>query len=317
MSVEVASRSVPPATEVPMRSPALFCTIAVLSLACGTKSEGTGTSPGDTGTSSSSGGEGDEDPDPSNTGGNTTTAATSASTTVSTTEPMDTGADESGFIKPPDGGQVEPMCDLAMQDCPRGQKCTSYVSMPGGETVDNTHCVDVNGDKQFGEECTRVEGNDDCAAGFFCMTDVSGHTGMGICLEYCAVGQPCVNGGECFSFNDGALPLCELLCNPLIQDCPGDQGCYGFMTSNFVCATPAENAGADNDPCGVIQGCEPGLLCKTGGSGCAADTACCTPVCDLNGDASQCDAAGGEMCVQALDDPPPGLEDVGYCTIPA
>ncbi|HWB82481.1 MAG TPA: hypothetical protein VG755_46280 [Nannocystaceae bacterium] len=302
-----------------MRSPALFCTIAVLSLACGTKSEATGTSAADTGTSSGSGGEGDEDPDPSNTGGNTTTASTSASTTMTTsaTTAADTGDEATGFILPPDGGMVEPMCDAGMQDCPRGQKCTSYVSMPGGKTVDNTHCVDVIGDAQFGEACTREEGNDDCAAGFFCMTDVSGHLGPGICLEYCTIGTPCQNGGECFAFNDGALPLCELLCDPLIQDCVGGQGCYAAF-DQFVCATPGpvNGMGADGDTCATIQGCNPGLVCKGDSEGCTTESGCCTPICDLTGPDTQC-TSPGEDCLPALEDPPPNLQDVGYCGVPA
>ncbi len=302
-----------------MRAPTLILgSLALFALACGTKAEGSGTNAeaGEGSSSSSTGGDGDDDP--SNTGGNTTTAGTSASTTMTTTATSaDSGETTMGFILPPDGGSVMPMCDLAMQDCPKGQKCTSYVSMPGGKTVDNTHCVDVMGDAQFGEECTRVEGNDDCAAGFFCMTDVSGHVGMGICLEYCAVGSPCVNGGECFPFNDGALPLCEELCDPLIQDCSGGQGCYAAF-DNFVCAVPgpADGMGADGDTCATIQGCNPGLICRTGTEGCSTESGCCTPVCDLSGPDTQCESPG-EDCIPALDDPPPDLVNAGYCGVPA
>ncbi len=217
------------------------------------------------------------------------------------------------FLVQPDGGVVE-MCDPGEQDCPKGQKCTSFVSTPGNDTVDATHCVDVMGDRAFGEACERIEGNDDCGTGLFCMTDVSGHLGEGVCLEFCTVNQPCEFGGECFAFNDGALPLCQQLCDPLIQDCPPTQGCYQAFDS-FVCAMPGPPAGGgnDGDACGTIQGCNPGLVCAAGTDGCT-EPSCCTPVCDLSGPATQCTAP--DECIQALEDPPPMLSQVGICAVP-
>jgi hypothetical protein len=276
--------------------------------------------------------EGDED-DGDTTGGNDdtnlvegsasmTTVGTTVSTTGMTTSPTDptdpTGGEETmSFLVPPDGG-IEGQCDPAAQDCPKGQKCTGYVDTPGGETVDSNHCVEVMGDLQFGEQCTRIDGNDDCAAGFFCMTDISGHTGMGICLEYCEVGQACDFGGECFAFNDGQLPLCEQLCHPLAPVCPADQGCYAVLTfNNFVCATSGapDGGGADDDECFTIQGCNPGLVCSGGTEGCTTESGCCTPVCDLTEGPEQCTAMT-EECIAAFEDPPPGLEDVGICAVP-
>lgn len=218
------------------------------------------------------------------------------------------------FLLPPDGGVVG-QCDPYEQDCPKGEKCTSYVATPGQNTVDATKCVPIIGDDLWGEPCERMEENDTCAAGFFCMTDVSGNTGMGSCLEYCDVNQPCEFGGECFAFNDGALPVCEITCDPLLQDCPMGQGCYAAF-DNFVCALPGapDGLGNDGDPCNTIQSCNPGLICRGGTAGCA-EGACCTAVCDLNGAADQC-SDPAEDCIQALDDPPPDLQDVGFCGVP-
>jgi len=232
---------------------------------------------------------------------------------------LDTGStddtDGGGFLMRPDGG-VEGQCDPYEQDCPKGEKCTSYVSTPGGQTVDATKCVPVIGDDLWGEPCERMTDNDTCAAGFFCMTDVSGNTGPGTCLEYCSPGNECVYGGECFPFNDGALPVCEVLCDPILQDCPEGQGCYAAF-DNFVCAMPGapEGQGNDGDPCNTIQSCNPGLICRGGTAGCPMDGACCTPVCEVSGPAEQC-ADPSEDCIQALDDPPPNLQDVGYCGVP-
>lgn len=224
-------------------------------------------------------------------------------------------AESGGFLMPPDGGVVG-QCDPYLQDCPRGEKCTSFVSTPGQETVDATKCVPIIGDDLWGETCERMAENDTCAAGFFCMTDVSGHTGEGTCLEYCSVGVPCTFGGECFAFNDGFLPVCEVLCDPILQDCPAGQGCYAAF-DNFVCAMPgaAEGEGNDGDACNTVQSCNPGLICRGGTAGCPMDGACCTPVCEISGPPEQCEDPS-EDCIQALDDPPPGLEDVGYCGVP-
>ena len=287
---------------------------------CGSKAESGDTaasnSAGDSsGTTSGETGDTNDDNDDNASASMSTSASTTMPSSASDTDEPDpdTGG---GFIGDPDNGVVEAQCDPGTQDCPRGQKCTSFVNTPGTKTVDATHCVDVIGDDQFGESCQRMEDNDTCAAGFFCMTDVSGHTGMGVCLEYCVVMQPCEFGGECFAFNDGTLPICQQLCDPLLQDCPGEQGCYAAFDS-FVCATPGpvDGMGDDGATCATIQGCNPGLLCRTGTDGCPSDSGCCTPVCEVSGAADQCMIP--EECIQALEDPPPMLQDVGYCGIPA
>ena len=246
------------------------------------------------------------------------TATSSPPVTGSGEGPEATADEDSGggFLMPPDGGVVG-QCDPYLQDCPRGEKCTSYVETPGQETVDATKCVPLVGDDLWGEPCERMADNDTCAAGFFCMTDVSGHTGTGTCLEYCSPGVPCVFGGECFPYNDGILPVCEVLCDPILQDCPEGQGCYAAF-DNFVCAMPgaAEGQGNDGDACNTVQSCNPGLICRGGTAGCPEDGACCTPVCEISGPEEQCEDPS-EDCIQALDDPPPGLMDVGYCGVPA
>jgi hypothetical protein len=227
----------------------------------------------------------------------------------------DDTAGDGGFIEQPDGG-VTGQCSPSDQDCPRGEKCTSFVSTPGGETVDATKCVPETGNAVAGESCTREAENDDCAAGFFCMTDVSGHTGMGFCLEYCDtdVGT-CEFGGNCFGFNDGALPVCQVTCDPILQDCSPGLGCFAAF-DNFVCAQPGfpEGGGGDGDPCATIQGCQPGLVCSSITEDCQA-TSCCSPICELSGGGAECENAA-EMCIQALDNPPPSLQDVGVCGVP-
>lgn len=274
-----------------------------------------GTNADDDDGETSGGADDDNDDDDDGASGQSQSADDGNSTTGAgeTGEP-DTGGGES-FLLQPDGGVLN-SCDPGAQDCPKGEKCTAYVSTPGGRTVDANKCVPLMGDNTFGEECTRMADNDDCAAGFFCMTDVSGHEGPGFCLEFCTINQPCEFGGECFAFNDGALPLCEEHCDPILQDCSPGQGCYQAFEA-FVCAAPGppEGGGNDGDTCATIQGCNPGLICQTGTEGCVAESGCCTPVCDLT-EPDPC-TSPGEDCIPVLTDPPPMWQDVGACNVPA
>jgi hypothetical protein len=289
--------------------------VAFLATACPAKEEADG------------GGDANGQPDDDGDGGGSTTfnpvsasesnSGTSNATTPATTGPMDgtDDADDAGFINTPDGG-ITGQCSPAEQDCPKGEKCTSYVSTPGGATVDATKCVPSTGNAVAGESCIREAENDDCAPGFFCMTDVSGNTGDGFCLEYCDPGDGvCEYGGECFGFNDGQLPICQNTCDPLLQDCSPGQGCYAAF-DNFVCAQPGFGKdGTDGAECATIQGCEPGLICRGGTAGCTAESGCCTPYCEVSGGGVEC-TDPQETCIQALDAPPPSLADVGYCGIP-
>ncbi|GEM_PF-1404958 len=266
----------------------------------------------------------------SQSSGNPTTVDPSASTDGSSAAATDGGEvddgaptgseDESGsFLIEPDGGVAE-QCIPGLQDCPEGQKCTPYLMQEGGCCVDATHCVPDDGGRQFGDTCTRAANTDDCAKGLFCMTSTSGALGEGVCLELCDpdVGT-CEHGGSCFSFNDGILPLCEQECHPLLQDCQNTQNCYAAF-DRFICAKPgfANGEGLDGSACEAIQSCETGLVCvlSTSTAGCM-DTRCCTPFCDLMGDDSQC-AEPMEDCVPwyEMGMAPPGLDDVGACTIP-
>ena len=305
----------------------MAATALLFAPACGDKSDPAA----DTSSSSSDGTTGDTDSgtttsatasasDTNNTSDSTssTTGNTTDTTTDSNSTTASGGTTTMGFIDPPDGGVVG-QCDPGLQDCMgMDEKCTGYVTMPGDCCVDANHCVPVTGNKQFGEECTRVDGDDDCAAGLFCMTKTSGSTGMGVCLEYCVVGDDstCENGGTCNGFNDGALPMCQEACDPLIQDCTPPQGCFAAF-DGFVCANPnLDEGGGDGDPCYTIQSCQPGLVCVSADflDGCN-DTACCTPWCDLN-EPDPC--TGSESCEAwyAMGEAPPGHDDVGACTIP-
>ena len=317
-------------TRFPLGAMALGFTVA---LACSPKETVTtgGTDDGSTGASES---ESSSDASSSTAGTSSSSDASGSDSsssdgtsdpTTTTDDPSSSGTD-CGFICPGDMDNVGPQCDPASQDCPDGEKCTPYVEEPGYCCVDSTHCVQISGDKQFGDTCTRDENTDDCAKGFFCMTKTSGSTGEGICLPLCDInnGGSCDEfGGDCVAFNDGILPLCESKCDPLIQDCEGDNvGCYAVLADDkFICAQSGyeDGKGNDGDDCYTVQSCKAGLVCIGAGAleGCNSER-CCSPVCDLaemNPDACPADT---EQCISpwAEGSAPPEYADVGICLVP-
>jgi len=258
--------------------------------------------------------------------GTSTTDTTSTPTTAAPTtgDPTTSSTDTCGFVCPPDM-PISNQCDPGSQDCPDGEKCTPYVMTPGACCVDAVHCVQVTGEKLYGEPCTRESTTDDCAKGFFCMTETSGSTGEGVCEPLCVAGDDSSceefgNSAFCISFNDGFLPLCEIKCDPLLQDCSGDGfGCYAVLSDDkFICAQSgfADNFGNDGDECYTIQSCKPGLVCIASGSldGCGAER-CCSPVCDLT-EMDPCE--GMEQCLPpwAENEAPPQYANVGICLVP-
>ena len=254
----------------------------------------------------------------------TTTEGTTDPTTEGTTAPTTTSG-SSGFVQI-DGGIEGGCIPGKLDDCADNEKCSAYVMEPGYCCVDTNTCVPILGDLEFGDECTRTDMNDDCGNGLFCMTQTSGSTGMGVCLQFCDVtnATDCADKGlpdaNCVSFNDGVLPLCEDACDPLAQDCANSNfGCYAVGDQGFTCTLPGfdNGLGNDADECFTIQSCKPGLICTDGASvtGCTADT-CCTQFCDLSdGNAGCTDAM--EVC-EAYYEPgtaPPEYTNVGVCEI--
>jgi hypothetical protein len=263
----------------------------------------------------------------------TPTTSTTATSTTETTETTGTTADEtSGTTDDPTGGGGGE-CFPQQQDCPEGQKCTAYEKDLGGNPGwDANQCVDeVPNAGQVGDPCEIAEGEsvfsglDNCAAGYFCF-NFDFMTGKGgECIEFCKPDNTCpeTNGGNAGCVegaNMGVLPICLGKCDPLTQDCPDMQGCYGDAMSLdfFICATPdtGMGTGTDNEPCTFTNACAPGFHCADAAvvEGCAGEVGCCTPFCEI-GDESGC--AASEDCVPFYaNDPPPGTETVGVCAIP-
>ena len=254
-----------------------------------------------------------------------------------------TGGDDCGVLCPEDtdeggcdlevddaGGALKwrctvPDCDVFLQDCPEGMKCAARGDGGGGQW-NSTVCTPVTGDGAPGEPCIAEEGlsgADDCRKGAMCW-DVDKETQLGTCVELCT-GSPrspiCSDeaGSHCTITNDGVLNLCLPVCDPLMQGCASDDLCVP-ADDNFVCVPDASGEdGQSFDPCEVANACDAGLLCMNTWAATECDPnagGCCLPFCDLSDPNVACPGAG-QSCVPFHEDmPPPGLMNVGVCSLP-
>jgi hypothetical protein len=260
--------------------------------------------------------------DPSTTTVTTTTPATITDPTtidISTSGSTSTGNDS--FIVTPDGGVGGTIkCDVFAQDCPPGQKCAPWVQ-GGGGFWNALKCVDITGDGAPGEPCTVQEsggsGLDDCALGVFCW-DV-GEDLHGTCIAQCG-GSPdtptCPAKTSCSVTGDAIINLCLPNCEPLLQDCPGDDICAYFLGA-FDCVDTSADAGQINDSCDFDDSCGKGLVClepASTSSACDPDaTGCCTPFCQIPD--APCPNPD-QQCLPLSPPPSLGFEDVGVCRLP-
>ena len=268
----------------------------------------------------------------------TTTSSTEASaptigtpTSTSSTGPCDTACSTSdypsGFITGHDfdnGGTIK--CDVYKQDCAPGEKCTVWAD-DGGGNWNATKCVPVTGDKVPGDICTAegsgVSGIDNCEAGTMCWNVDVNNMNMGHCVAFCT-GTPdapiCDGALSCHIFGDSVLNLCLSVCDPLLQDCPGDELCL-IIDGSVKCVEASGDMAKINEPCDLPNACDPGLVCINTASASSAcmqgSQGCCQPYCDL----TKMDPCPNpdQTCVQWFDPMlpiPSGFKDVGVCAIP-
>jgi hypothetical protein len=119
------------------------------------------------------------------------------------------------------------------------------------------------------------------------------------------------------------ISMCGLtLCDPILQDCAADEGCYPIRKA-WGCASDASGAvGAYGDACEFVNACDPGLTCLNVDAvpGCGGAVGCCSEFCELSdprGDAQCSGVAGGQVCLAWYEAgaAPPGYEDVGVCAV--
>lgn len=314
----------------------LFCTALI---ACGDKGgEGdsnttkTSVSGAEASASETGGAETTMGVDPTNASATDTANPTADPTADPTTGADPTGGSTGSFILMPDGGNVGTIeCDVFKQDCDVGEKCTAWAE-GGGGAWNATKCVMVTGTKAPGDVCKTegggVSGMDDCEAGAMCW-DVDAEN-MGICIGLCdgdMMAPTCAEPNtKCVIVNDGVLNLCLPTCDPLLQDCAGDDLCIPNPDgTDFTCVLDASgDLGKANDACEFANACDKGLMClDTAGAGTKCmqgSTGCCQPFCEFDmANTKICDTDAGQECVMFFDPMtvPPGFEKVGVCAIPS
>ncbi len=323
--------------------PTPLIVLATLSLAC--SKTGDGTSSSSSSSSSSSGSSEGETTDPTGATDSATTDSNPPSTTDSATSstapdpttsgPTTDGGSSSGggtgvFVQEPDGGTAQE-CDIWAQDCPTGQKCMPWAD-DGGGAWNATKCTPVSPNpNQVGDPCTTegggTSGADDCDVAAMCW-NVDGETGIGTCVDFCT-GSPaspeCEDPGDvCLITNEGSLILCLPICDPILQNCGTNEGCYLVDGITITCGPDSSGAGGIyGDPCEFDNSCDPGLYCAPADTvpDCVGAAGCCSQWCDLttSDPSSVCGGlAGGQECVSYYDPgtAPPGFDHVGLCAIP-
>lgn len=254
----------------------------------------------------------------------TTTTENAPTTGVMTVDPSPAGSITDAtapgtFTLDPDGGSGG--CDMFTQDCPDGQKCAAWAD-DGGATWTANKCVPVVGDGIPGDACTAeggpVSGFDSCEKGSMCWN--VDQENVGTCLALCTgsiVAPVCAEGFACTVIQEGVLHICSPTCDPLIQDCSSGELCLPHDNSASCVLDASGEEGQIFDPCELVNGCDPGLLCLESASADECDPmapGCCVPMCSIF-EMAPCPGVGQE-CVSLYDEgqAPMGLEYLGQCT---
>lgn len=296
--------------------------------ACGESSEDSDSTTTIT-TSSSTGEESATDTDTDTATATATATATDTEPTTDT-DPTDTTTDDatSSFVNSDAAGpSCGEECDIwNPADCPEGEKCTSVGCEVGATGWDSNVCREIQGSATTGDECMYVDGsglsgNDTCETGNMCW-DADPDTGIGNCIAFCtgsADAGVCNAGTSCVVANDGVLPICLPGCDPLVQDCDGDDLCIpDFSMSGYVCVLDASGGMAPyGTPCDCANCCNAGLTCEDAEqvpeAECEGASGCCTPLCSISS-GDPCPGQG-QTCEPYFEPQPPGFEDVGSCLV--
>jgi hypothetical protein len=122
---------------------------------------------------------------------------------------------------------------------------------------------------------------------------------------------------HCTITGSGVLILCLPTCDPLAQDCPAGETCYGWSDTFLYMA--GQGRASPGDPCRFIDDCEPGSFCASAARvpGCVG-AGCCAAFCAVTAVEPCPGAVPGVECVPWFDEGrvPPScfdLENVGAC----
>ncbi|MFZ5470527.1 MAG: hypothetical protein ACOZIN_13910 [Myxococcota bacterium] len=204
-----------------------------------------------------------------------------------------------------DGGQATRCaggaCDLVLQNCPVGEKCT-YVSDAGGF---ERGCA-PEGTADEGSPCTGTPSSNTCRAGLVCALRELPDGGVDTaCARFCNTTAQCTSPKLCnvvltLAGTAERPTLCgdpPPSCDLFAQDCQRlNDACY---PSGSVAACFPEGTLGDGEACVYSNDCVKGSACTGGGNGFT-----CRPLCGTGG----APACASGTCVSLL-----GFADVGVC----
>lgn len=213
-------------------------------------------------------------------------------------------------------------CSVWDDECPEGQKCTAW-SRSGSEIWDDARCSPVGPD-QVGEPCA-VEGGptsgiDSCAQGSMCWS-VDPDTNMGVCAELCVGSEnaPVCNDPTttCLIGNQGSINVCSATCDPLSQNCPDGEACYGTTHHRrLACMRPDTPLITPPDDLTPAL-CPPGSTAVSPelDANCEDNELCCVSWCDLSLDVGEQQCLLEQQC-SPWDEQSLWPMDVGICLNP-
>jgi hypothetical protein len=221
--------------------------------------------------------------------GAATLVACGESTGPTPVDASDLGGADCGCGDAPPGLRA---CDVIMQDCPAGQKCTvTFDGMDFGE-----YCLAITGSVPLDGACVTAPGldgvgHDDCAAGLTCA--------MGQCRPFCDGPGACASGQGCGIASDEhgvCLDRCDLFVDGA---CPAGNACdlvTGHNEPWFGFCRPIGPRAA-GEACSPDARCQADLTCSGVGG-----PPTCHPQCD---DTHPCTTG---TCWR-----PPNNPELGYC----
>ncbi len=245
------------------------------------------------------------DPNEPTVGDTGTSGRMDTSTTVDGMGLTDSDTDTTAGFRCDDGDA----CDVDADDtCSPGERCQPF-GIGGNAGFDVAVCRPLAGNVGTpGDECSfSVCDGDDCDIGSVCVVGADGVTG--VCQPMCnlAAGQLCGNPDEA-CVPASTIQLCRPLCDPLLQDCDNNSGCY-VVADDAVCIPDTSGGvGLEFDECpgDYTQTCAIGMACISGLNGCAGPN-CCTSYCEVG----QSDCGMDYDCVALVLGPP--HDSLGFC----
>jgi hypothetical protein len=188
--------------------------------------------------------------------------------------------DDDGDPTAPDDPTGEPTqsCDPwsdPFEECGAGQAC-SFVDMRCHEALGTA------GEDEFCELLDPDRWVGTCAPGLVCVVETES---FGRCALPCMDDDVCGEGRGCHQpAGDSPTRVCVSPCDPIVQDCSTDEGCYVLDLDDPVPLCARAGPGVESDPCAVPDDCAPGHHCTAPANHmveCADPLGCCTPLCDV------------------------------------